>query len=93
MKTVTDFYNKTATGWSDEWFKEKKQSMILEKFYNCFAGGGTKHPKLLDLGCGAGYDAKISSKLGARVVGIDLSENWWKLQKEKFLHASFLLVT
>ena len=31
MKTVTDFYNKTATGWSDEWFKEKKQSMILEK--------------------------------------------------------------
>ena len=32
MKNVADFYNKTATGWSDEWLKEKKQSMILEKF-------------------------------------------------------------
>ena len=35
MKNVADYYNKTATGWSDEWLKEKKQSAILEKFYNC----------------------------------------------------------
>ena len=81
MKTVADFYNKTATGWSDEWFKEKKQSMILEKFYSCFAAGGTKHPRLLDLGSGAGYDAKIISRMGARVVGVDLSEKLVNIAK------------
>ena len=91
MKTVADFYNKTATGWSDEWFKEKKQSMILEKFYNCFAGGGTKHPKLLDLGCGAGYDAKISSKLGARVVGIDISEKLVEIAKREVPTCKFFV--
>ena len=74
MKNVADYYNKTATGWSDEWLKEKKQSTILEKFYNCFHQGGTRTPKILDLGCGAGYDSKILSKLGANVSGIDISE-------------------
>lgn len=91
MKTVTDFYNKTATGWSDEWFKEKKQSMILEKFYNCFNHGGTRHPKILDLGCGAGYDAKIISKLGARVVGVDISDKLVNIAKKEVPSCKFFV--
>ena len=91
MKTVADYYNKTATGWSDEWFKEKKQSMILEKFYSCFAAGGTKHPRLLDLGSGAGYDAKIISRMGARVVGVDLSEKLVNIAKNEVSHCKFFL--
>lgn len=83
MKNVTDYYNKTATGWSEEWLKEKKQSAILEKFYNCYTQVGTKRPKILDLGCGAGYDSKILRKLGARVSGIDISEKLIEIaQKE-----------
>lgn len=74
MKTVTDFYNKTATGWSEEFLKDKKQSEILKKFFDCFAYGGTPRPKILDLGSGAGYDAKILSNFGAKVVGVDISE-------------------
>ena len=81
MKTVADFYNKTATGWSDEWYKEKKQNEILRKFYNCYAQVGTKHPRILDLGCGAGYDSKILSKMGARVVGLDVSQKLIKIAK------------
>lgn len=91
MKTVTDFYNKTATGWSDEWFKEKKQSMILKKFYGCFSGGGTNHPKILDLGCGAGYDAKIISKMGARVVGVDISEKLVNIAKKEVPACKFFV--
>lgn len=91
MKTVTDFYNKTATGWSDEWYKEKKQSMILEKFYNCFSQAGTNHPKLLDLGSGIGYDAKIVSKMGARVVGVDLSEKSVEIAKKNVPTCKFFV--
>ena len=91
MKNVADYYNKTATGWSDEWLKEKKQSAILEKFYNCFAQVSSSHPKFLDLGCGAGYDSKIMSKLGARVTGIDISEKLIDIAKKQFLLASFML--
>ena len=55
MKTVTDFYNKTATGFSDEFLKERKESKILKKFYNCFSLAGTKNPRILDIGSGVGY--------------------------------------
>ncbi len=91
MKNVADFYNKTATGWSDEWLKEKKQSTILEKFYNCFAQGGTPHPKILDLGCGAGYDTKIMQKFGAKVSGIDISEKLIEIAKKEVPESSFFV--
>ena len=91
MKTVADYYNKTATGWSDEWYREKKQSLILEKFYNCYAAVGTKHPKLLDLGCGAGYDAKILAKMGSRVVGIDFSEKLINIAKDQVSTCKFFV--
>lgn len=91
MKNVTDYYNKTATGWSDEWLKEKKQSTILERFYTCFSQVGTKHPKILDLGCGAGYDSKILNKFGARVVGIDLSEKLIQIAKNEVKSCKFFV--
>lgn len=91
MKNVTDFYNKTTTGWSDEWYKEKKQSMILEKFYSCYSQMGVNHPRVLDLGCGAGYDAKIMSKLGSRVVGVDLSAKSVEIAKKEVTGAKFFV--
>ena len=91
MKNVADFYNKTATGWSEEWYREKKQNAILEKYFNCFAQGGTRHPKILDLGCGAGYDSKILSKMGSRVVGVDFSEKLVKIAKKNVPNCKFFL--
>ena len=91
MKNVADFYNKTATGWSEEWYREKKQNAILEKYFNCFAQGGTRHPKILDLGCGAGYDSKILAKMGSRVVGVDFSEKLVKIAKKNVPNCKFFL--
>ena len=91
MKNVADFYNKTATGWSEEWYREKKQNAILEKYFNCFAQGGTRHPKILDLGCDAGYDSKILSKMGSRVVGVDFSEKLVKIAKKNVPNCKFFL--
>ena len=41
MKNVTEFYDKTTTGWSDEWFNEKNQDAVLEKF-DAWAEGTTQ---------------------------------------------------
>lgn len=81
MKNVKDYYNNTAGDWSQEYFNEKNKD-ILTKFIDCFVGGGTINPKILELGCGAGYDAKYLLDLGAKVVGVDLSEKLINVAKE-----------
>jgi 2-polyprenyl-3-methyl-5-hydroxy-6-metoxy-1,4-benzoquinol methylase len=91
MKNVTDFYNKTTTGWSDEWFDEKNQNAVLTKFYNCFGTGGTPHPRILDVGCGAGYDARAYARKGAKVVGIDVSENSIAIARKKAATCKFFV--
>lgn len=91
MKNVKDFYNKTATGWSDEFYKEKQNKEILTKFVDCFVDGGTISPRILDLGCGVGYDSKFLSEIGAKVVGVDLSENLIEIAKQKVKKSKFFV--
>lgn len=91
MKNVKDYYDNTAADWSEEFLNEKKQSEILTKFYDCFYDGGTTKPRILDLGCGAGYDAKILSKCGAKVLGIDISENLIQIAKKNVPECRFLV--
>ena len=45
----------------------------------------------MDLGCGAGYDAKIISKLGARVVGVDISEKLISIAKKEVPSCKFFV--
>lgn len=42
-----------------------------------------KGKRLLDVGCGAGTDAKVYSAMGAKVSGIDISENQVKLARRE----------
>jgi len=89
MKSVKDYYNKTAAGWSQEFCEEKNNKEILSKFIDCFLGGGTPNPKILDLGCGAGYDSKVMLDLGAKVVGVDLSEKLIEIAKQNLSDGKF----
>lgn len=91
MKGVKEYYDVTATGWSDEYYKEKLKHPLTAKFFECFSKGGTPHPKILDLGCGAGYDSKILSDLGAKVVGVDLSENLIEIAKQNVKGCKFFV--
>ena len=91
MKNVKDYYNKTATEWSEQMLQDKTQNEVLTKFYNCFADAGTVRPKILDLGCGAGYDAKILDDLGAKVKGIDVSEKLIHIAKLNVPECRFLV--
>lgn len=91
MKGVKDYYNKTAGEWNEEFLKEKKESEILKKFYECFSLAGTKSPRILDMGSGAGYDSKILAGFGAKVMGIDMSEKLVEIAKNKVKNAKFVV--
>ncbi len=90
-KNVADFYNKTATEWNEEFFKDKKESEILKKFYKCFSNAGTKSPRILDIGSGAGYDSKILNDFGAKTLGIDISEKLVEIAKKNVPYAKFVV--
>lgn len=90
MKNAIEYYDKTAS-WSDEWLNEKLKTGVVNKFYECFSTAGTVRPRLLDIGCGVGYDSKIMTDLGAKMVGIDLSENQIKIAKEHVKGAKFFV--
>ena len=91
MKNVKEFYDKTASGWSDDYLKEKENKDIIRKFVDCFVNGGTLYPRILDLGCGAGYDSKILNELGAKTVGVDISENLIEIAKENLPNSKFFV--
>jgi len=46
--------------------------------------GNVKNKNILDLACGQGYFSKILADKGARVTGIDISEDLISIAKEKF---------
>lgn len=46
--------------------------------------GNVKNKNVLDLACGQGYFSKILADKGARVTGIDISEDLISIAKEKF---------
>ena len=69
-KNVRDFYNKTAQQWADRFYADDEHSSVLVEFMKDLHRGA----RVLDLCCGAGYDARRLAEMGASVVGIDLSE-------------------
>ena len=78
-KGVKDFYNKTANEWAEKWYSDETMLPLLEKFIGLFS----VKPRILDAGCGAGYESMRLSNLGAEVVGIDISEESIKIAKTK----------
>jgi len=91
MKNVKDFFNENVGEWSESLFEEKKQYKIVEKFYNCYSKVRTMKPKILDVGCGIGYESKILSDFGAKVTGMDFSETAINLAKQKVEKVNFVV--
>ena len=89
MKNAKEFFDNNKQQWSYDLLNEKKQYKIMENFYNCYAKVKKTKPKILDIGCGIGYDAKILSDLGAKVVGVDFSNNVLSTAKKFVANASF----
>jgi len=79
MKGIKEFYDKTAAGWADQWYADDSQLPLLKRFLDMLPND----PRVLDLCCGAGYESMRMARLGAEVVGIDLSPESIAIAKQR----------
>jgi cyclopropane fatty-acyl-phospholipid synthase-like methyltransferase len=78
-KEICEFYNDTAQDWADSWYENNSMMPILEFFMSLLP----ENPCVLDLGCGAGYESMRLASLGAKVSGVDISENSIQIARKK----------
>lgn len=93
-KEIKEAYDELA----DSYFKMRMNGGISQ-FYNEMLEmpttlrllGNVRGKKILDLGCGPGRYAKILTENGAKVIGIDNSENSLKIARKEAPKAEFIL--
>ena len=82
------FYNLKAEKNADEWYENFMLMPSIEEFVALLPGS----PRVLDLGCGGGYESMRLIKAGAQVVGVDFSEESIRIAKERCPEAQFELM-
>jgi SAM-dependent methyltransferase len=73
------FYDLTAEQTAREWYSKNVLMPTIRDFCSLLPD----RPRVLDLGCGAGYESKRLASLGARVVGVDYSEESIRIARER----------
>ena len=76
---IQEFYNDIAEEFAESWYENNSLLPILKQFVSLLPPS----PEILDLGCGAGYESMRLSQLGAKVTGIDYSEEPIKIARFK----------
>ena len=82
------FYNLTAQKNADEWYRTSCSCRPLRSSWRYCR----KNPRVLDLGCGGGYESMRLTKAGAQVFGVDYSEECIRIAKERCPEAQFALM-
>jgi 2-polyprenyl-3-methyl-5-hydroxy-6-metoxy-1,4-benzoquinol methylase len=80
VKDAKDYYDKKAPELAETWYSNETLIPILREFLDLTK---TRNPRILDLGCGPGYESMRLKSLGAQVTGVDFSEESIKIAKEK----------
>lgn len=82
MKPVKDCWDEASQAWA-EFVRDGKD--IYRDYLNnpgmLRLLGDIKGKEILDLGCGEGYNTRILARMGAKVTGIDFSEEMIRLAK------------
>lgn len=79
------FYNITAESTADEWYSNDVLMPNIHEFISLLPS----NPRVLDLGCGPGYESMRLSLTGAEVFGIDYSEECIRVARERCAHCKF----
>ncbi|MDP4094405.1 MAG: class I SAM-dependent methyltransferase [Bacillota bacterium] len=78
-KEIKRYYNDIAEQFADAWYSNESLLPVLKEFLSFL----NPKPRILDLGCGAGYESMRLYKLGAEVVGVDYSIEPIRIAKER----------
>ncbi|MEL4106379.1 class I SAM-dependent methyltransferase [Oscillospiraceae bacterium WX1] len=76
---IQEFYNDIAQEFSEAWYANDSLLPTLRQFLALLPPS----PHVLDLGCGAGYESMRLNKLGAKVTGVDISDEAIKIARQK----------
>ena len=76
---IQEFYDDISEEFAKDWYENNSLLPVLKQFVSLFSS----FPKILDLGCGAGYESMRLKQLGADVTGIDYSEEPIKIARLK----------
>jgi len=83
------FYDLTAQKNADEWYENYMLMPSIEEFVALLP----ENPRVLDLGCGGGYESMRLMQAGVQeVVGVDISEESIRIAKERCPQARFELM-
>jgi len=83
------FYHLTAQKSSNEWYENYMLMPSIEEFIALLP----ENPRILDLGCGGGYESMRLMQAGAQEVdGVDFSEESIRIAKERCPQARFELM-
>jgi len=74
-------YNSVAEKYSEEFLTFNQESIIA--YFKHFDDRNIKGKKILDLGCGDGYDLSQFAKRSAKVYGLDSSKEMVKLARKR----------
>lgn len=84
-REIIAFFDNLASNWDNT--NVRNEEVIAEIL---FKGGIREGVKVLDVACGTGVLFPDYMKLGADIVGIDISENMVKIAREKFPEATVI---
>lgn len=92
-EVVRTFYDNFARNYDQNRYRSDQQKKIDERAKSVVLdlAGDVEHKLMLDCGCGTGRFADLFEQRGARVVGMDTSENMIKIAKKKVPSAEFVI--
>lgn len=79
MNPVQLYYDLTAETRADEWYGNDILMPTIAEFIPLLP----KRPRVLDLGCGCGYESMRLASAGADVVGLDFSAESVRIARER----------
>jgi len=63
---IQEYYNDISEEFAKDWYENDSMLPVLKEFISLLPSA----PKILDMGCGAGYESMRLKHLGADVTGI-----------------------
>lgn len=85
-KNLKKFYNNVFAKGEEKTFTRRGNSGEILEIKNVLSEVSWKDKNVIDVGCGTGHFAYIIAKKGAKVLGIDFSEEAIKIAQKKYKH-------